>query len=399
MIRDPWLRALSILGCAIAGFYLISLLWQVLQEFADIILLFFLAWLVAFVLEPVVGTLVEGRLPRLAAIGLTYLTLLALSSMAVVLLVPALSLQIVEIANNLPNYVEQATNLLNSIQAVGNEWLSSHGSPVLIDIKSALNPQELGRRADALGPPILSNAIGFATGAATLLAEVLIMLILSFYFMVDGVRLAESMITALPLRAQDDARFLVASIHRAFAGFLRGQMIQAWAGGVGTGLIMSALHVDYALLSSVVAGLVLLIPFLGPVLAIVLPLTIALLTRPDVAIFLFIALLALQQVIFNVLAPRILSHQVGLHPLLVFFAVLTGARVAGVWGAIFGVPIVAVVVTMISFYRANQDERAARLLEHLPAEDLVSVDVGASPSTAEPLVSTPTSGGLAGKGA
>ena len=399
MIRDPWLRALSILGCAIAGFYLISLLWQVLQEFADIILLFFLAWLVAFVLEPVVGTLVEGRLPRLAAIGLTYLTLLALSSMAVVLLVPALSLQIVEIANDLPNYVEQATNLLNSIQAVGNEWLSSHGSPVLIDIKSALNPQELGRRADALGPPILSNAIGFATGAATLLAEVLIMLILSFYFMVDGVRLAASMITALPLRAQDDARFLVASIHRAFAGFLRGQMIQAWAGGVGTGLIMSALHVDYALLSSVVAGLVLLIPFLGPVLAIVLPLTIALLTRPDVAIFLFIALLALQQVIFNVLAPRILSHQVGLHPLLVFFAVLTGARVAGVWGAIFGVPIVAVVVTMISFYRANQDERAARLLEHLPAEDLVSVDVGASPSTAEPLVSTPTSGGLAGKGA
>ena len=387
MIRDPWLRALSILGCAIAGFYLISLLWQVLQEFADIILLFFLAWLVAFVLEPVVGTLVEGRLPRLAAIGLTYLTLLALSSMAVVLVVPALSLQIVEIANNLPNYVEQATNLLNGIQGAGNDWLSSHGSPVLIDIKSALNPQELSRRADALGPPILSNAIGFATGAATLLAEVLIMLILSFYFMVDGARLAESMIIALPLRAQDDARFLVASIHRAFAGYLRGQIIQALLGGLGTGFIMWALQVDYALLSSVVAGMVLLIPFLGPVLAIVLPLTIALLTHPEVAIFLFVALFALQQVIFNVLGPRVLSRQVGLHPLLVFFAVLTGARVAGVWGAIFGVPIVAVVTTMISFYRANQEERAARLLEHLPAQDLVSVDV-APPSTGEALVST-----------
>ena len=388
MIRDPWLRALSILGCAIAGFYLTGLLWQVLQEFADIIMLFFLAWLVAFVLEPVVGTLVEGRLPRLAAIALTYLTLLALSSMGVVLLVPALSLQIVEIANNLPNYVEQATNLLSGVQGAANAWLSGHGSPVLVDIRSALNPQELSRRADALGPPILSNAIGFATGAATLLAQVLIMLILSFYFMVDGARLAESMITALPLRAQDDARFLIASIHRAFAGFLRGQMIQAWAGGVGTGLIMWALHVDYALLSSVVAGLVLLIPFIGPVLAIVVPLTIALLTRPEVAIFLFVALLALQQVIFNVLAPRILSRQVGLHPLLVFFAVLTGARVAGVWGAIFGVPIVAVVTTMISFYRANQEERAARLLEHLPAEELVSVDVPPPQPSDEPLVST-----------
>jgi predicted PurR-regulated permease PerM len=152
---------------------------------------------------------------------------------------------------------------------------------------------------------------------------------------------------------------------------------------------MSVLSVDYALLASVIAAVVLLIPFLGPVVAVALPVTIALLTHPEVALFLFVALLALQQVIFNVLAPRILSRQVGLHPLVVFFAVLSGARVAGVWGAIFGVPIVAVVITMVSFYRATQDERAARLLEHLPAEDLVSVDLPASETTdqAEALIS------------
>src|SRR5204862_3558703 len=121
--------------------------------------------------------------------------------------------------------------------------------------------------------------------------------------------------------------------------------------------------------SSVVAGLILFIPFVGPPVAVVLPVTISLLTHPEVTIYLFVALLALQQVIFNVLAPRLLSHHVGLHPLLVFFAVLTGARVAGIWGAIFGVPIVAVGTTMVSFYRASHEERAARLLERLPAED------------------------------
>jgi predicted PurR-regulated permease PerM len=124
------------------------------------------------------------------------------------------------------------------------------------------------------------------------------------------------------------------------------------------------------------------------VAAVALPVTIALLTHPEVTILLFVALLALQQVIFNVLAPRILSHQVGLHPLLVFFAVLTGARVAGVWGAVFGVPVVAVFTTMLSFYRANQDERAARLLEHLPAEDLVSVDVSPAGPADEPLITS-----------
>lgn len=388
MIRDPWLRALSILGCAIAAFYLVGLLWQVVTEFSDIILLFFFAWLVAFVLEPVVGTLVEGRLPRLAAISLTYVTMLVWLSLGVILLVPALSLQIVEVARNLPTYVEQATGLLSGVQNAANDWLTSRGSPVLVDLKSALNPQELSRRADALGPPLLSNAIGFATGAATLLAQVLIMLILSFYFMVDGQRLPERFITSLPLRVQDDARFLIASIHRAFAGFLRGQVIQALAGGIGTGIIMSVLQVDYALLSSVVAALTLLIPFLGPVVAVALPVTIALLTHTDVALYLLIALLALQQVIFNVIAPRILSRQIGLHPLLVFFAVLTGARVAGVWGAIFGVPLLAVLTTMVSFYRGTEEERAAQLLEHLPAEELVSVDVGPPDHSGEELISS-----------
>jgi predicted PurR-regulated permease PerM len=165
-------------------------------------------------------------------------------------------------------------------------------------------------------------------------------------------------------------------------------MIQALTGGLGTGVLMSLLNVDYALLSSFVAGVTLLIPFLGPVLAVLLPVAIALLTRPEAAIWLFISLLALQQVIFQVLAPRILSRQVGLHPLLVFFAVLTGARVAGVWGAIFGVPIVAVVTTMISFYRASQEERAFRLLQHLPAEDLVSVDIGQPEQADDALISS-----------
>src|SRR5438552_10908592 len=120
MIRDPWLRALSILGCAIAGVYLIGLLWQVVEVFADIILLFFMAWLVAFILEPLVGTMVEGRLPRLAAIGLTYLTLLVLLSLGVILLVPAPALQTVDVVRNLPTYVDQATLFVNNLQVCSN---------------------------------------------------------------------------------------------------------------------------------------------------------------------------------------------------------------------------------------------------------------------------------------
>jgi len=368
------LRALAIRSRAISSFYLISLLWQVVQNLADIILLFFLAWLIAFVLEPLVGTL-QPRVPRLVAIGITYATLLVLLSLGVLLLVPALALQTAEVVRSTPGYVEQAGLVLTDLQNSSNSWLVDHRSPILIDLQSALNPQELSRRADALGPQVLGNVVGVAAGAATLLVEVLALIILSFYFMADGARLADSMILALPPRAQDDARYLVANIHRAFSGFLRGQVIQCLVGGVGTGIIMSILHVDYALLTSVIAGLVLFIPFIGPPVAVVVPVIISLLTHPEVTIYLLIALVALQQVIFNVLAPRILSHHVGLHPLLVFFAVLVGLRVAGIWGAIFGVPILAVLASMISFYRAGHEERVARLQEELPGQELVSVEI------------------------
>jgi predicted PurR-regulated permease PerM len=375
VIRDPWLKALVVIGCAIAGIYLVGLLWQVFQQFADIVLLFFFAWLVAFVLEPLSAALTRlARLPRLLAIALTYLALLVVVSVGVVLIVPALVLQIVTVAKNLPGYADQVTAWLTAWQLTTNDWLSQRGSPVLIDLASVLNPQALGSRLESLAP-LLTNVVQFAAGFATGLGELVIMLILSFYFMVDGARIGERLIQMLPPRAQDDGRFLVANIHRVFAGFLRGQLIQALLGGVVTGIIMSALGVDYALLAAVMAGLVLLIPFLGPVAAVGLPLLVAIFTRPEAALLLFILLFLLQQLIFNVVAPRVYSQQVGLHPLLVFFAVLAGARVGGLWGAIFGVPIVAVILQMFNFYRAEGEEQVARLQEQLPGQELVSVEL------------------------
>ncbi|MBI2756493.1 MAG: AI-2E family transporter [Chloroflexi bacterium] len=367
MIRDPWLRALVAVMCAIASIYLVTLLWQVLQQFSDILLLFFLAWLLAFVLEPVVTLLrVHGRLPRSAAIGLTYATLLVVIAVGIVLLVPALADQIGQVVRDLPTYADRIASVSNDLAASSNTWLTDRGSPVLVDARALLDPADLTRRIEALGPPLLNNAVQLATGAATLLLEAVIVLILSFYFMADGPRISHTAIALLPPRAQDDTRYLVFSIHRAFAGFLRGQVIQGLVSGLGTGLAMAALGVEYALLSAVVAGGVILIPFLGPVVAVGLPVAIALFTRSgwDWAVLLVI-LFAMQQVIFNVLSPRIMSRQVGIHPLLVFFAVLAGARLAGVWGAVFGIPVVAVVVTMVLFYRASQQERLARLQEHL----------------------------------
>ncbi|MBI4492850.1 MAG: AI-2E family transporter [Chloroflexi bacterium] len=355
MIRDPWLKALVIVMVLIASLYLVSMLWQALLQFSEIILLFLMAWLLAFVLEPVVLALQRAtRMPRSAAVSLTYLWLLLALSAGVVLLVPVLSYQITEAANQFPGFVEALGVQLKALQA----GLAERG--IDVDLAHTLDYPDLARRAEALGPQMLSNALGIATGVATLLLEVTLVAILSFYFMLDGERIAHSVLAALPEQARGDAEYLFASVHQAFAGFLRSQLIQGLLNGIGTALIMAATGLDLVLLSSLASGLVMMVPFIGPPLALVLPVALAYFTKPQVLWLVLGLVLALQQVVVNVIAPRLVGSMVGLHPLLVFFAVLAGMKLAGAWGVVFGIPIMAVMVAMLSFYRTALEQRQQR---------------------------------------
>ncbi len=370
MSRDPWVHALVIVTLAIATLYLVGMLWQVAAEFADIILLFFLAWMLAFIIEPTAGPLHErAHLPRPAAIALTYLGLLLLLVFGGLLLVPPLTAQVVQISTNLPGYADQLNryvlNLLLTLEEQG----------IHLNLTSMVQPDEIVRRAEAAGPPLLANALSLATGIANLLFQTVLVVMLSFYFAVDGSRFTSFIVAALPARFRDDGHYFFDSVNRAFAGFLRGQVLLALVYAFGTGAIMRIADLPYGLLSSVLAGLLMLIPFLGPFLAIAVPMAITLLARPDAAAFVFVVSLGLQQVVFNLIAPRVMSQSVGLHPLIVFFVVLAGARLAGVWGALFGVPIVAVVSAMITFYRANQATR----------HGVVEESVESAPIQTEPL--------------
>jgi len=123
--------------------------------------------------------------------------------------------------------------------------------------------------------------------------------------------------------------------------------------GILTFVVLTAFHVGYAAAAAVLAGVGMLIPFLGPLLAIIPPLLIAAFWVTSVGqfVWIFLILWVTQQLLVNVLAPRLLGDVVGMHPLLVLFALFAGATVAGIWGALFGVPVAAVGFLMVrDFY-------------------------------------------------
>lgn len=361
MERNPWLKALLVLLVIIAGYYLISLAWQVGQQVADIFLMFFLAWLLAFILTPLAQLLTRyNRQRKLLAIIEIYLGLILLLLLLGVLAVPAMASQMYQLGADLPAYLAGLPPALTSIQS----WLGARG--IMLDFSSVLQSQTLMQSANGLGTLLAQNALGIAQFLASAVVGLFIVLVLSFYISLDGERIAQDLLRLLPSRYQDEARFFMASIDRSFGGFIRGVLIQAAVYGVGTALVMWLAGLGFVEVVSVFAGAMMVIPFLGGFLAIIPAFFIALFSGSlGKVIFVLVALLVLQQIVLNVVAPRVMSESVGIHPLLVFLAILLGFKLAGIWGAIFGVPVAGVMNAMAQYliYR-NQ---AAKLFR-APAE-------------------------------
>ena len=364
MARDLWLKTLIILLVIIAASYLAGLFWTLAVRFSDILLLLVLAWVLSFALEPVTYMLeARPRINRAIAVGIVYFGLLVVLSLSTLLLIPVIALQVTQIGTNLPDSVANAGTWLLALQ----DQASARG--VNVNVAGILDYNQAARYVESLGPVIVNNALAMATGVASFLFSLILVLILSFYIMLDGSRFTTALLKALPIDRRDELNYLFYSTHRAFGGFIRGQLIQALIYGVGTAIVMMAADLNYIAVAALFGAAIMLIPFIGALLAMVPPVIIALLVHPDRAWWVFLLLLLLQQVVLNVLAPKVMSRSVGMHPLLVLLALLVGAKLAGIWGAIFAVPVAGVIVAMISFHRMTVEERKVHMEEKVEEGD------------------------------
>ncbi|MBI2906813.1 MAG: AI-2E family transporter [Chloroflexi bacterium] len=356
METNRWLRALLILLVIIAGYYLLSILWQIGTYLADIILLFFLAWLLAFTLAPLARLLKRSRLvPWWLSVASVFIALLLALVLLVFLVAPASLSQVAEFGKMLPTYVETTPEILSNAQ----KWLNSHG--IALQIASLYERQTVTQWAQGLGAALAQYALGAAQGAAFVLIEAMIVLVLSFYIMLDGARIFESVLKLLPGQYREDARTFRASVERIFGGFIRGSLVMAFTYGAVTALVMSLQGLSFVLPVSAFSGAMIMIPFIGPIIAVVPPVIVAAFTGSfGTVLFVLISLLVLQQVMLQVVYPKLMSESVGMHPLLVFLAVLVGAKMAGVWGILFGVPVLAAFYSMAVFFYERTNSKGTQ---------------------------------------
>jgi predicted PurR-regulated permease PerM len=360
-------RILLILLILLAALFLAQMLWQLLSGYADLILLFLLGWLVSFVLSPVVlqlsehpvpiflhplldamlgaeraESLTKARLSRAAAVAIVYLVIVLLIVALVAMFLPTTIDQLSQLARRFPEYMAQAPR----ISAWAQDQLERVG--IRLNVEDALRSALAGLQTYIAN--LIQNALGILTSLLTLLANLFFVLILGFYITLDGPRLRQSILSVIPDRFDDEIRFFSQSVDRTFGGFIRGQVFQALLQMIGTAVVMALFRLDFVLVASLFAGLFMLIPLVGPLLALVPPLLVAAIQSPGSALWVAIILFLFQFVIVNVLMPRVISDALGMHPLLVFAAILVSIKIAGFWGAFFGIPIVGVLWAMAVFF-------------------------------------------------
>jgi predicted PurR-regulated permease PerM len=324
---------------AIGAVWLGGWAWQVVSRFADVLLLFFLSWLLAFVLTPVARWLRRLGLPHTLGVALVYLGLAATFVTIGLLIVPAVVSQTVQLANSLPALADDLQHRADEVHAA----LIARGLP---EAQLSEVYRNAIARAEGIGTQALSNSLTVATTVVNGFLRATLVLILSFYIMLDGEKIGRAFVGLMPARYQEGASSALDQIDRTFGGFVRGQLIQALIYGFGTWFVMQVAGLPYGLVLSLLAGVAMVIPFIGPYLAMAPPIVLAVILTPGSVWWVFLLLFVLQFAVLNVLAPRIMSQSVGIHPLLVFAAVLIGAQVAGGWGAIFGVPVAAMLLLL-----------------------------------------------------
>jgi predicted PurR-regulated permease PerM len=352
--RHRSLRLLVSLLVIITGIYAVGLIWSVLTLFGDVILLFFLAWIISFILEPASLFLQSRGLPRALAVTMIYLALLIVIVSAVVLTVPIIAQQVLLLTDEVGRTVSpQNMSSLNAalvalLERIGLAPANAHG------VASQLSSQ-----IPVWAASVQQQAMGAATGMVTSVLEILFSVVLiatiSFYMMLDGGRLVESVVVRLPRPWLRDVRLFQDNVRRIFGGFFRAQLIIAALYGIITWVLLAVLGAPYGLLVALFSGLIMLLPFIGPFLAIVPPVVLMLLESPPDQVVvkvlaLLIGLVVAQQIVFKGLAPRIFGDSMGVHPLLLFAALLIGAKFGGAWGAFFAAPIAALGCAMLDVF-------------------------------------------------
>ena len=311
------------------------------------IVIFVLAIFLAHLIAPLVDRVerhTPRRISRTLSLLIVYLVLIGIVYAVMVPVSGKLSEQASALAARLPQVLN--SDYLSHIPLP--RWLE----PWRPQITVFASQQTIGLGDTAL-PLLKQLGPGIVAGLGSVVAAVLIP-ILSFFFLKDGRAMRNAMIESVPTGRQSVAEEILDDLHVLVAQYIRALMLLAMATFASYSIFLSSVGVPYPVLLAGLAGVLELIPVVGPLTAAVTTLLIAAVSGYSHVLWIFIFLIVYRMFQDYVLSPYLLSSGAELHPLLVLFGVLAGEQVAGVPGMFFSVPVIAALRIIVVRIRRQQ---------------------------------------------
>lgn len=293
-------------------------LW-VIYLIRDLLVILFVALILMSALEPLVNFFHKLKIPRALGIALTYIIIIAILVGILAVVLPPLIEQSSKLVVTLPPILSQIFNIAHIDRSVFQSDLTS-----------------LSGNAFSITLAIFDNFL-----------TIIFLLVITFYLLLERNNL-ENRVSSLFVGNEDRARRLIIAIQEKLGSWLRGQLFLSVVIGLLSFIGLTVLHIPYALPLSLMAGIMEVVPVIGPIIsslpAILVALTISPLLGLGVAVMYFI----IQQMENNLIVPQVMKKAVGLNPLVVILAIAVGSRLLGFAGALLAVPLAAVLQILVT---------------------------------------------------
>jgi len=339
---------------------------------------FLVGAVLAYILLPIVDFL-DRHSPRFLrrigwarplAIIVVYIAVLGIVAGILAYFIPEVSKQAKTLGETITPYLN-----IGTIKSLWSDLWASIPESVRQWIEANLPSVNIQRTVETLLAAVQKGVWVTVTTLSQTISFILGIIIVPFWlFLVlrDAAKVHRALYDLVPEKAREDVLCIVTIIDDLLSAYVRGQLLLCLLVGLMATIVLLILGVNLALLLGTMAGILEVIPVLGPYLGAIPALLIALLKRPVTALWVAIAFAAIQQVENIFLVPRISGSAVRFHPALVMIILVMSSQIAGLWGLLLGVPIAAILRDVFRYLYLRTTERGAtprQALENLHAKD------------------------------
>jgi predicted PurR-regulated permease PerM len=348
LVRVRVRTVLAILGIVISTFVVLDLLWIARGVITWIIIAAFLA----LALNPAVEALVRRGLGRRAAVAIVFLgTLAALAGIAA-LFIPTLVNEINGFRDAVPGYVDDVTHGRGVIGRLADRY------DLVERVKKAVEGGGFDRFLGVSGV-----AVSVARGIISTIVATVTIAFLTLFMLLEGPAWIDRFYSVIPEEHLPRVKRVAHAIYRTIGGYVSGNLLISLIAGVSTTIVLYALGVPFAVALGLLVAILDLVPLAGATLAAIVVSAIAFVTvSVPAAIAVVVFFIVYQQIENHALQPLVYSRTVQLSPLAILIAVLIGAELAGILGALAAIPVAGTIQILLIEWLQIRRER------HLHAE-------------------------------